>query len=128
MARCRVVRPGTVRLPLSGGDWVEVKRELNAGEYFDMLVAQSERQPFAKILTYVVHWSLVGEHDVAVPWAPDLPDAERRDTLRSLDKGTIRELIAAVDRHEREEEAALDAKKNDPTADAASNPIFASVG
>jgi hypothetical protein len=123
-----VVRPGTIRLPLSGGDWIEVKRELNAGEYFDMLVAQSERQPFAKILTYVVAWSMLGLDDQVVPWSPELPDVERRAHLRSLDKATIRELIAVVDRHEGDEEAALDAKKNAPTSDAASRPTFASVG
>jgi len=85
MPRCRVVRPGLTRLPLSGGDWVEVRRELNAGEYFDLLLAMSERQSFAKLLAY-------------------------------------------MDRHERDEETALDAKKNAPSSDSASSRILQSVG
>lgn len=128
MSRCRVVRPGTSRLPLSGGDWIDVRRELNAGEYFDLLVAMSDRQPFAKLLAYIVAWSLVGLDDAVLAFGPELPDEERRAILRSLDKATFRELVAVVDRHERDEEAALDAKKNGPTIDAASSRTFASVG
>lgn len=128
MPRCRVVRPGLTRLPLSGGDWVEVRRELNAGEYFDLLLAMSERQSFAKLLAYIVHWSLIGLDDDVLPFGPDVPAEERRATLRSLDKATFRELAAAVDRHERDEETALDAKKNAPSSDSASSRILQSVG
>ena len=126
--RCRIVRPGTVRLPLSGGDWVEVRRELNAGEYFDLLLAMSEKKPFAKILAYLLNWSLVGLDDAVLPVGPDLPDAERRSLLRSLDKATFRELVAVIDRHERDEEAALEAKKNALSTDAASSRTLQSVG
>lgn len=113
MGRCRVVQPEVVRLPLSGGDFIDVKRELNAGEYFDLIVAQADRQSFAKILAYVIGWSLCGP-DGPVPYSVEMPDTTRRDTVRSLDKATARELIAALDRHEQAVEAQREEKKTIP--------------
>jgi len=111
MGRCRVVVPETVRLPLSDGDFVDVKQELNAGEYVDLLTALAQRQPFSKAVAYVVGWSLVGLDDKPLPYDLELPETVRRDTLRSLDKATMRELTAVLDRHEAAEEAAREAKK-----------------
>ena len=120
----RVVRPAIVRLPLSGGDWVDVLQELNAGEYYDCLVAMSERKPFAKVVQYVVGWSLVGFEDQPLPYSLELPESVRRDTLRSLDQATIRELVAVIDKHE---QAHDDAKKKTRAGVPTSPAIFASV-
>ena len=64
------VTPTTDRIPLSGGAWIEVKRELNAGEERDVFVRKikdmrsGERAQidpaqigWADILAYVVDWS-----------------------------------------------------------------------
>jgi hypothetical protein len=111
MPRCRVVLPKSDRLPLSDGDHVDVITELNAGEYFDLLTDLADRKPFAKVLAYVLGWSLVGLDEKPLPYSVGLPENERRDTVRSLDKATVRELIAALDRHEATVETARAQKK-----------------
>jgi len=118
MGRSRVVLPAVVRVPLSEGDWIDVKRELNAGEYYDLLTAMADRQKFAKILAYVVGWSFVGEDDHPIPYALDDPEPARRDTIGALDKGTLRELIAALDKHEAAQEQLLAKKKATPAGTA----------
>lgn len=114
MGRCRVVEPATVRLPLSDGDWIDVIQELNAGEYLDLLGELADRQPFAKILAYVLGWSLVDQRGQPLPYSLQLAAAERRATLRGQDKGTLRELVAVIDRHEQAVDAARAEKKSAP--------------
>jgi hypothetical protein len=122
MGRCRVVAPAVERLPLSDGDFVDVNKELNSGQYVEMLGALVDRKPFAKPLAYLVGWSLVGLDGQPLPYDLDLPEEVRRATIGSLDKATMREITAAIDRHEAAEEAALDAKKKTPASSPASNP------
>ena len=52
--------PTSVRLPLSDGDYLTVKKELNAGEYLDLVTDGAAGKPFAVLLAYLVGWSLVG--------------------------------------------------------------------
>ena len=114
MARCRIVSPDTVRLPLSDGDFLTVKKELNAGEYVDLLTAQSAGQYFAKQLAYLVSWTLCGHGDAPIPYHVSHSMEERRDTLRSLDTATITEIVQAINAHEAAHEAALAEKKRIP--------------
>lgn len=123
MGRCRVVRPTVVRLPMSDGDFVDVKQALSAGEYVDLLTDMAGRVKFAKLVQYLVGWSLVGLDDQPIPYTPDLPAEERRALLGALDTRTLRELVAVVDRHEAAQEAALTEKKTIPPAAVASSPI-----
>ncbi len=114
MGRSRVVVPELVRLALTEGDFIDVKRDLNAGEYFDLLTAMADRQKFSKILAYLVGWSFVGPDEHPIPYAIDDPEAARRDTIGALDKASLRELIAAIDAHEAAQESALAKKKATP--------------
>jgi hypothetical protein len=114
MGRSRVVVPEVVRLTLTEGDFLDVKRDLNAGEYFDLLTAMADRQKFAKILAYVVGWSFLGPDDRPLPYSVDDPEQARRDTISALDKATLREIIAAIDKHEAAQDAALAKKKATP--------------
>jgi hypothetical protein len=100
MGRSRVVVPDVVRVFVSDGDYVDLKRDLNAGEYFDLLTAMADRQKFAKILAYLVGWSLVGLDGQPLPYDLDLPEEVRRSTLGALDKATLREITAVLDKHE----------------------------
>lgn len=127
MGRCRVVQGHQDRLPLSDGDWIDVKRELNAGEYYDSIVALADRQAFAKVIAYLLGWSLVDLDGGPLAYSTQMPDTDRRDTLRSLDKATLREIVSAIDRHESQQDAARDTKKNDQGTSPASNPIYASA-
>ena len=122
MSRCRVVSPEVVRLPLSDGDYLDVQKELNAGQYVEMLGALMERRPFAKAVAYIVAWSLVGLDAKPLPYDVDLPEATRRATLAALDKATMREITATLDKHEAAEEAALEAKKKTTAPAPASSP------
>jgi hypothetical protein len=106
-----VVAPEVVRLPLSEGDYLDVNKELNAGQYLELLTALVDRKPFAKAIAYLVSWSLVGLNGQPLPYDLDLPEEERRATIGALDKNTVREITVALDRHEAAEEAALAAKK-----------------
>ena len=124
MSRCRVVAPDVVRLPLSEGDTVDVKKTLNAGEYRQLIYSQFKEAPdgatlvpdhakigMAKLLAYVVGWSFVGFDGAPLPYRPDEPEEIRRATIDGLDQDTYRELIAAVTAHEEREDAALEAQK-----------------
>jgi hypothetical protein len=124
MSRCRVVAPDVVRLPLSDGDSVEVKKILNAGEYRkliydpyketpdgDKVVLDHSKLGMAKLLAYIVGWTFVGFDGAPLPYRPDEPEEIRRATIDGLDQDTYRELIAAVNAHEEREEAALEAQK-----------------
>lgn len=137
MPRCRVVMPDVVRLPLSDGDWIDVQRELNAGDYYDFLTAWAAREPFAKILAYVLGWSFIGPDGqpltvagpdgTAQPYSLDVPANTRRDLIRSLDKETTKELLATLDRHEAAQDAIRIAKKKTPTTAPTSSPPSESV-
>lgn len=127
MSESHVVDGTSVRLPLSDGGWIDVKRELNAGEYFDLLTDLSARKAFSKILAYVVGWSLVGLDGKPLPWDLDGDEALRRTTVRSLNKRIVRELIATIDRHEAAEDAAVEAKKKTPGVARESSAISPSV-
>jgi hypothetical protein len=116
MGRCRVVAPEVVRLALSEGDFLDVHRELNAGQYVEMLGQLVERKPFAKAIAYLVGWSLQGLDGGPLPYDLDLPEDVRRATLGALDKATMREITAVLDKHEAAEERALDAKKKTPVS------------
>lgn len=116
MSRCRVVAPEIVRLSLSDGDYLDVHKELNAGQYVELLGALVERKPFSKAIAYIVGWSLVGLDGGPLPWDLDMPEEMRRSTFGALDKATMREIAAVLDKHEATEEAALDAKKKTPAS------------
>jgi len=124
MPRCRVVAPDVVRVPLSDGDSVLLKKTLNAGEYRQLIVSQFKDTPdgervtldhrkvgMAKLLAYIVGWTFVGFDGQPLPYRPDEPEDIRRATIDGLDQDTYRELIAAVTAHEEREDAALEAQK-----------------
>jgi hypothetical protein len=104
-----------VRLPLSDGDHLDVQKELNAGQYLELLTALVDRKPFAKAIAYLVSWSLVGLNGQPLPYDLDMPEADRRSTIGALDKNTVREITAALDKHEAAEQAAVDTKKKTPS-------------
>jgi hypothetical protein len=114
MGRNRMVLPETIRLPLSDGDFLTVKKELNAGEYIDLLTDNAAGKFFAKQLAYLVSWTLVGPNDTPIPYSLAQPLEDRRDTLRSLDTATMVELVQAINDHEAANELAIQEKKRIP--------------
>jgi hypothetical protein len=110
MGRCRVASAEIVRLPLSDGDFLTVKKELNAGEGLD-LEAEPLPRTLAVILAYVVGWSFVGPGGAPIPYSPMQSFDERRDTLRSLDTATMDEIVEALAPHVRANRRAIEEKK-----------------
>lgn len=103
------------------GAWVDVKRELTAGEArraFSRLIKEmhfgerpqvdAEQLDFAKIREYVVGWSMKDPEGLPVPFSPD--------ALRNLNVATFSDISAAVDYHEQQQTAVSESIKNE-TAD-----------
>jgi hypothetical protein len=124
MARNRFPAPHVERLPLSDGDWIELKRDLTVGEEKDIsLLAMRELSqedgtvkfsmnyqllPFAKAVVYLVGWSF---HNAKGPVKLEEEQRKRLAQLRALDQETWDEIDAAMTRHEE----AVDAQKKSST-------------
>jgi hypothetical protein len=120
VSKRRFIQPGTTRLDLSEGDWIEVKTELDYGEQQQLRIAsmqplalerdmslenlQIQLNPFLLrqklIELYLTDWSFRDEEDRPVPLS--------RTTLLSLDPETVDEMEAAINAHA----AAVKAAKN----------------
>jgi len=111
MGRNRDVPPETIRLPLSDGDFLTVIKELNAGEYVDMIGDQAAGLQFAKMLAYLVSWTLVGAGDTPIPYGVLLPRDERRAILRGRDVWTLVEISEAIEAHHAQLEKMIEEKK-----------------
>ncbi len=132
MGRCRVVQPEVVRIEISDGDFLDVKKQLNIGEYrrqFAEVYKQSasggqtidlERIGKTKLLAYLVGWSFV---DLS-----GAPLSVSESSVDALDTDTYQELVAAIDAHETTEQKARAARKNVQDGERASSVISPSVG
>jgi hypothetical protein len=131
MGRCRFVQPGIVRLPLSDGEWIDVKQELTAGEqrhadagrYKEILSGERptldyERMGTTRILAYVTGWSLVGFDGTPEPFD--------ESSLNSVDMDTFQEITAAIDAHEARISVERIARKNGQGGEKASAAILPS--
>lgn len=132
MGRCRIVRPNSMRLPISDGDYIDVKKELNAGESRQVYAGMVKEQKFGeaptadparvgltKMLQYLLGWSLVDLKDEPL----ELSEA----ALLSLDLPTYNEINAAIDTHAEKVEADREARKNSQATESASSPTSISA-
>lgn len=127
--RIRFVQPEIVRLTLSDGDWIDVKKRLTVGEEraaFQAIVGEVNqatgwRKPnvemvgVAEMVAYIVRWSLRD--------ANDLPVAVSVDTIKALDSASFTEMEKALEQHVAAVEAELTAKK---AADGETKPVATS--
>lgn len=113
MGRNRVVSMVTKRLEISDGDWVEVRTQLNNGEYKRlescgrkfvtvdgkvMQVIDWEVHDMERVAIYLTDWSLKG------PDGKDLPLKDKDgnvslDALRAVDVETFMEVETAILKH-----------------------------
>lgn len=132
MARCRFVQPEIVRVPLSDGDFVDIKKELTAGEerhvFTDLIKTMragenAELDParigITRVLAYALAWSFVDSNGQPVP----LSEA----AINNLDKATFAELTKAIDDHDAAVEKARAERKNVQGGESTSSPISPSV-
>ena len=112
MGRPRGVRHDTVRLDLSDGDWIEVRRVLTVGEERDLVsLAVRGYRPdgtadldtkmlsFLGAATYITAWSLMGVDGMPIPWMTNAPMGKRVEMLRTLDSPTMSEIDEALAAH-----------------------------
>jgi hypothetical protein len=128
-------KPESERLPLSDGEWIDVKKRLTHGEREDMFARMSphafqvDRREVrtAKVVAYLLGWSFTdGEHPgegQPVPMSPDLPESTRIDTIRSLDPDDFEAIHTAIESHERLMAEARAAAKKKTAGTPASDPI-----
>jgi hypothetical protein len=124
------VVPTVDRIPLEGGEWIDVKRELNVGDARRLFARKiksmepgkavefnAEEMGRASVLAYVVEWS----------WSR-LGAAYRfsEDALDNMTQRRFIEIRKAVEAHEARVEAELSDRKNEPTGESGPKPISVS--
>jgi hypothetical protein len=123
VGRNRYVKPEVVRYDLADGDWIDVKKYLSAGEELAIsggavtgvrqsLNAQTfeldiPRLKFSRLLAYVTRWSFV-RPDGSVAQTVTLEEME------DLDRETIDEMDAVLDKHIEAMTAAKNAQRSAP--------------
>jgi len=134
----RFVRPELTRLPLPGGEWIAVKKRLTAGEHREMV----RRYTFtkdddtlhidlllvgrAKVLAYLVDWSLVGLDNQPLPIRGESLDVVSAaiDQLEPADFEILKDAILA---HEVAMQQERDQEKKVPPGGPVSPPISPSL-
>jgi hypothetical protein len=135
----RFVRPETVKIDLTDGDWLLVKRRLTAGEerhafarilqptsYGEPMRLDFEKTGLAKIVAYLLDWSLADDAGVVV--IRDQPAPVVEAALLALDPSSFAEIHTAINAHEAAQLAALDAEKKTTAGDSRLSLISTSAG
>lgn len=126
MASSRVVDPDAIRLTLSDGEWIDVKRELNTGEarrVFTNVVKtmhagekaelDPEKVGITQLCEYIVAWSLIDREGKALPCDPRSKEHPLTlASLNSIDQDTYIEITESVDAHQAAAEKARAERKN----------------
>lgn len=132
MAKCPIVVPRSVRVTLPDGEWVDLKAELNAGEYRDMLASQFKENATGsdllvdfknvgrgRVIAYLLAWSYVDPKDQPLP--------ANAQTLDAVDTDTFKAILDAVDTHHAQVEAARSERKNAQGGEIVSSSISTSA-
>lgn len=130
----RVVRPETVKLDISQGDWILVKKRLNAGEQRRIFARQVKPTPIgekpmldrtevgrSQAMEYLVDWSLSD-----LPIRDKSPD-EIGQALDAIDPASFAEIFDAIQQHEERMESEWAAVKNSQDGESKSPAILSSV-
>jgi len=109
----RFPKPEIVRLTLSGGDWLSVKKQLTAGEQRrafartmktvkagQPIEVDLEKAGLSNVVEYLVDWSFTDEAGAHVA-IRDMPADYVMDVLNNLDIDTFNEITQAIDQHEK---------------------------
>jgi hypothetical protein len=131
VARIAVQKPETVRVALSEGDWIEVKKFLNVGEQRSLEGAgiagvrgvgreadsrsyelNYERLTLSRIEAYVLDWSFLGLDGKALKVTPE--------NIRTLIPAIAKEIDEALDAHIKAMEAELKRPPSSPAGETTS--------
>lgn len=123
MPRNRQASLEIVRVPLSEGDWIDVKRELCVADGRKIMAARlapDARVILARWLAWIQAWSFVNGSGEAIPLTADGIDALALDELTEVGK--------ALDAHEEAMEAEKNATRAGRIASAVTSSSPASSG
>lgn len=136
----RFVKPESVKLDLTAGDWLLVKRRLTAGEerhafarilkpsgFGEPMALDFERTGLEKMVAYLLDWSLEDDSGAVVP-IRDQPAAVIESALLALDPASFAEIHRAITDHEAAQLEALEAEKKTTATGSRSSRIFTSAG
>lgn len=112
------VEPDVERLQLSGENrWIDVHKELNAGQYDEMNAGvikdlragetptlDFQKVASYKILAYVVNWSFIDSNGKSVPVSAA--------SIANLKKRTRNEIAKLVEAHDAKSEQEIEERKN----------------
>lgn len=122
MPESRVVAPASVKLDLTGGDWILVKHRLNRGDQADSFARRylaidggveinlHQQTGMAKITAYLLDWSLVDLEGKQMVIA-DQPLATIESFLNAIGPEDFDEIYGAITTHETTVAAARAQKK-----------------
>ena len=133
----RIRRPETLRLPLTRGDWIVVKKHLTAGEtrrVFRRMIRQgatgdqidSLQVGLSKMVVYLVDWSITDADDQPVIIRGQSEDVVA-DVLEMLDVESFAEILKAIEAHERTMELEREDEKKTATGTSTSDPTWPSL-
>jgi len=129
----RVVAPATVKIDLSGGDWILIKKQLNHGEQSDMFArlyvagfdGQLRANPLAvgmaQVTAYLLDWNLLALDEKTPLVIRDQPLATVESILRSMSPEDFAEIAIAIQKHIAAMEEERQALKN-PTGGVIGSP------
>lgn len=128
MGRYVFVDPDVERLTLAGGEWVDVKQELSAGEQADLfgkiakdytagekLTLKPELVARSRLVAYLVGWSFTSREGRAIPVSAA--------AIYNLRQDVQAEIIAALDEHEAKQKALREDEAKNLVGASGSNPV-----
>jgi len=108
MSKNRFVKPQVVRVDVSDGDWLDLKRELTVGEQRramsrivqtmksdGQIVPNMEQVGKAELAAYIVGWSFTRDGE-PVPYSEDALDALSVDAFKEVEQA-IRQHIERIE-------------------------------
>lgn len=116
----RMRRPETVKIDITRGDWLLVKKYLTAGEqramFAGMLRSDSNmvdgsKVGLSRIVEYLLDWSITDADDRPVVIRDQSREAVEA-ALNALDADSFTEILNAIDAHIEQVEKELSAEKN----------------
>jgi hypothetical protein len=131
----RVVRPESETLRISNGDWLLVRKRLTAGENKRMVKRGSTQTETglridsieagtAKILAYLIDWSLKGPDGDVIPIHLESERAVEA-AIDSIDPASYSEILQAIEAHEGRMQAERAEEKKLQAAVTGADPISA---
>lgn len=129
----RYRNPEEVKLEISQGDWLLVKKHLTAGEQrrmFKRMMNATGIEPvnvgLSKMVSYLLDWSIDDAKGKRVV-LENQDDEAKAAILDNLPAEDFKEILQAIEAHEKAQDAKRTAEKNDPDGATPSSPISPSA-